>query len=391
MRYLDETLTDLAETKLVLLTGPRQVGKTTIAEHWLKGRRGIYLNYDVPEDRDVILRREFIDPVRYDAVVLDEIHKFARWKTLLKGVVDQRRHTMKMVVTGSARLDVFQRGGDSLLGRHEYLCLHPFSVGELLHGKLLPPPANWLTPGDYAGGKKTEKLWQRLANRSGFPEPYTKNDTKQHQRWSLRRRSLLVRDDLRELSQIRELSLVEHLAMLLPARVGSPLSINSLREELSVAHDTVSSWIETLERLYYCFRISPYSARIGRSVRKEKKLYLWDWSVIESPSARFENMVASHLLKAIHGWTDVGFGEFDLCYFRDRDSNEVDFVITEKRKPIAILECKKSDTSPSKPLLRLARELHMIPAIQLVELPNIDRTDAHFRVVSAHHYLANFP
>jgi hypothetical protein len=297
------------------------------------------------------------------------------------------------VVTGSARLDLYQRGGDSLLGRVEHVRLHPFSIGELVRGGGDPPlpPQDWLDAASVKADLETP--WARLERRGGFPEPWTRDDTAQHRRWMQSRRSLLVREDLRDLTQIRQLALVEQLALLLPERIGTPLSVNALREDLQVGHDTVSSWLEALERLYYCYRIAPYAKRLARTLTRERKLYLWDWSEVESEGARFENMVASHLLKAVHFWTDMGHGEFGLHYIRDKEKREVDFAITDRRRVVALIECKLSDTSPSPSLVRYQDMLGGVAAVQLVRTPRVDRRvpGANVRVVSAAVYLASLP
>jgi hypothetical protein len=390
-RYLSEPLRRFAAEKFVLLSGPRQVGKTTLAEEWLdQGGGGRYLNWDVPEDRAAILRRGFPGDPRPRALVLDELHKYPRWKSWLKGLYDRRATRVPTVVTGSARLDVYQRGGESLLGRVEQLRLHPLTLGELQRrgGAEVPPPADWLSLGSYAPG--SERIWARLEGRSGFPEPYLRNEAAHHRRWSNSRRSFLVREDLRDLTQIRQLALVEHLAIVLPERVGSPLSINSLREDLQVGHDTVSAWLEALERLYFSYRIAPYTRRIARALTKERKLYLWDWSQVEDEGTRFENMVAGHLLKSVHYWNDLGLGDFDLHYVRDKEKREVDFLVTERRRPLALIECKLRDTTPSEALFRVQAALGGIPALQLVRTPRVDRSvpGARVRVVSAATYLA---
>lgn len=389
-RYLDEPLARLAEQRFVLLSGPRQVGKTTLARHWLDSSGGEYLNWDVPEDRDRILKRSFLQGLPPESLVLDELHKYPRWKSWLKGVFDRSGPRPRVIVTGSARLDLFQRGGDSLLGRHERLRLHPWTIGELTHGTPSAPPADWLSAGRDV---PDPALWARLERTSGFPEPWLADDEATHRRWSARRRSLLVREDLRDLTQIRQLALVEHLAVLLPERVGSPLSVNALREELQVGHDTVSNWLEALETLYFAFRIPPYTRRLARAIMKERKLYLWDWSEVQSPAARFENMVASHLLKAVHLWTDLGLGEFDLRYIRDKEKREVDFVITERRVPQVLIEAKLSDTEPTGPLVYFQERLGAVPAVQLVRTPGVDRTSAvaKRRVVSAPTFLSALP
>lgn len=384
MRYLQETLAKFAKHKFVLLSGPRQVGKTTMAKEWLSEKNGDYFNWDADEHKKIIIERSFLHPLTEAAFVFDEIHKYGRWKSWLKGLYDLYHEKFQAVVTGSARLDLFQKGGDSLLGRCEYLRLHPFSIGELMHGKLMPPPEDWIR----LEPKKTSyEKWLRLERMSGFPEPYTTNDPLYYKRWSTRRRSLLVKEDIREITQVKTLSLVEHLAILLPQRVGSPLSVNALREELQVAHDTVSSWLSILERLYFCFRITSFHKKISRGLKKEQKLYLWDWPQVENPSARFENMVASHLLKAVHAWNDLGFGEYSLHFVRDKEKNEIDFVITERSKPLVFIECKMYEDSISLSN-KLVNQYDKIPVLQFVSTDNVDYTKGRIRVVSAHRYLA---
>lgn len=386
-RYIYKTLTEFAADKFVLLTGPRQVGKTTLAKTWLEGHGGRYLNWDIAEDRTTLLGKPFHTSQLQSHLVLDEIHKYARWKSWLKGLYDAKHDRIQVVVTGSARLDTFQKGGDSLLGRYELLHLHPFSIGEILHGEMRKPPGDWLDVG--SSDKTSQEAWKQLYLFGGFPEPFSKQSELHHTRWTSRRRELLVKEDLREISQIRNLSLVEHLAILIPTKIMSPLSVNSLREELQVSHDTVSSWIEMLERLYFCYRISPYNKKISRSIQKEQKIYLWDWSTVEDVAARFENMVGSCLLKSIHAWNDVGYGQFELQYLRDKEKREVDFVIVNKRKPICLIECKLNDKTLSPNLFHFANQLDAkIPKIQLVNSKNIDVRSGTSRVVSADKFLS---
>jgi predicted AAA+ superfamily ATPase len=383
-RYAADLLAQLSGDKFVLVSGPRQVGKTTLASAWLADRDGDYLSWDAPIDRKRILDHELFSSV--GALVLDELHKYARWKSLLKGLYDKAHTRLAVVVTGSARLDVFSRGGDSMFGRYELLRLHPLSLGELTHGKLAPPPATFA---DMAIGRvQPASTLDQLDVMGGFPEPFLRNSGAFHTRWSARRRDLLVREDLRELTQIRQLSLVEHLLLLLPARVGSTLSINALREEIGVAHESVSTWLDAFERLYLVFRLAPYVARHTRSLTKERKLYLWDWSQIQDPGARFENLVASHLLKSVHAWNDAGLGEFDLCYFRDREKREVDFVVTNRRKPVALIECKLSDEQLSPSLVHLGEKIGGVPMIQLVRKPGVDKGRGLTRIMSADAFLA---
>jgi hypothetical protein len=228
---------------------------------------------------------------------------------------------------------------------------------------------------------------EQLDRFGGFPEPFYRASRAFHTRWSARRRDLLLREDLRDLTQIRALSLVEHLWLLLQDRVGAPLSINALREEIGVAHETVSTWLEALERLFLIFRLAPYSARRTRSLTKERKLYFLDWSQLADPGARFENLVACHLLKSVHIWSDLGLGEFGLWYWRDREKREVDFVITERRRPVALIESKLSGEALSPSLLYLGQQLGGIPQVQLVRKDGVDRARKSTRIVSADRFL----
>ena len=391
MRYLSDALTRFADDKFVFLTGPRQSGKTTQAKAWLARHKGHYFNWDIAKDREAV-RKLFSTNVAPAAhLVLDEVHKHPRWKRNLKGLYDGLHEAISVVVTGSARLDVYQRGGDSLLGRYEHLRLHPFTIGELVRsaGEVAPePPADWLAVN--VKSTAAPKIWERLRRFSGFPEPYTKANALHHQRWSLRRRELVLREDVRDLSQVKHIDLIEDLAALLPSRVGAPLSINGLREELQVAFDTVKAWLEILDRLYYCFRLKPYSKKIARSLTKETKLYLWDWTGIDEPGARFENMVASHLLKSVHYWRDLGYGEYDLSYFRDREKREVDFIITLRGAPVAAIECKLTDTQLSPGLIRFGEWFADVPRVQLVAVEGVHLRTKHGVVGTAADYLAGF-
>ncbi len=387
-RYLAGYLQEFAQSKMVLLSGPRQVGKTTLCQEWL-GADGLYLNWDIPEHREEVLRKIFhreILRLPHDKMVLDEIHKYDRWKNGLKGLTDRRIPGLQIVVTGSSRLDTFQKGGDSLLGRFERLRLHPITVAEALGKSFAPPPARWT-----GTGKEPEaaSIWERLEHYSGFPEPYLRADKNFYTRWSTGRRNLLVREDIRDLSQIRALGTLENLTLLLPEKVMSPLSVNSLREDLGVAFDTISSWLTQLEALYYCFRLSPFAARIATALKKEQKLYLWDYAQVENPAARFENMVASHLLKSVHLWNDLGYGDFSLHYYRDKQKREVDFILCNRRRPLLAVECKQSDRNVSENLLFLQKLYPDLTCLQLLGIETGARkTAAGIQVISAWNFFA---
>ena len=274
--------------------------------------------------------------------ILDEIHKYRTWRNLLKGLFDGRREGQKILVTGSARLDHFRRGGDSLQGRYHLLRLHPFTVAELGVGTL-----------------------DDLLVLGGFPEPFLSGSEVEARRWSREYRSLLVHEEVRSLEQIVDLGNLELLVMQLPERVGSPLSINAMAEEIQVSHKTVSRWMSALERLYAVFRLPPFGAPRMRAVKKAAKHYHMDWTLVDDEGARFENLVACHLLKWVHHEQDVKGRELELRYYRDRDGREVDFVVTERRSPVLIVECKRSDSGVDRGLHYLKSRFRECDAWQI--------------------------
>jgi len=330
-RYLVPQVEKDLRKKMVFLGGPRQVGKTTLARKLL-GPGGGYLNWDIPENRESILKRE-LPPG--DFWVFDEIHKFRGWRNFLKGVYDQQGRNKKILVTGSARLDYYRRGGDSLQGRYHYLRLHPLSAAEL---KL-----------------DDAKDFHALLTLGGFPEPFFEGSETEARRWSREYRQRFLQEDLASLESVQDTGRFEHLILRLPELVGSPLSINAVREDLQVSHKTVSKWLDILERLYGIFRLPPFGAPKIRAVKKERKHYHFDWSLVPEPSFRFENLVASHLLKWTHFLQDTEGRDVDLRYFRDVDGREVDFIVVENGKPMQAVECKWGD-QPVSPHLRYYKE-----------------------------------
>jgi len=318
-RYLAGQIRRDLVRKMVFVAGPRQVGKTTLALS-LPGARAGYLSWDVAEHRERILKSELPAGRLW---VLDEIHKYRRWRNYLKGVYDGRRRGQRILVTGSGRLDLYRFGGDSLQGRYHLLRLHPFSAAEL--------------------GLKTPAELRELLTLGGFPEPYLSGSEVEARRWSRQHRTLLVREDVVSLERIQDLGHLELLVLRLPELVGSPLSVNALREDLQVSHKTVSAWIAALARLYAVFRLPPLGAPRIRAVKKEQKHYLFDWSVVPGDSARFENLVACHFLKWVHFEQDSLGLDVELRYFRDVEGREVDFVVVEGRRPRLLVECKWAD------------------------------------------------
>ncbi len=364
-RYLlPQVRRDLAR-KMVFIAGPRQVGKTTLARSLERGSGG-YLNWDVPADRERILRGELPSGRLW---VFDEIHKYRRWRNYLKGLYDGRPRGQRILVSGSARLDLYRFGGDSLQGRYHLLRLHPFSVAEI--------------------GIRNTRDWMQLLTLGGFPEPFLSGSESEARRWSREYRNRLVREDIVSLERIQDLGQLELLMLHLPERVGSPLSINALREDLRVSHKSVANWLAALERLYAIFRLSPFGAARIRAVKKEQKHYHLDWSLVPNEASRFENLVACHLLKWVHFEQDSSGRELDLRYFRDVDRREVDFVITERGRPIMLVECKYSDTDIDGGLRYLRARFPQAQAWQISATGSKDyRTPDGIRVAPAPELLA---
>lgn len=329
-RYLEEAVRADLDGKMVFIGGPRQVGKTTLALSVLGAdseSHPAYLNWDSIATRKLLLGGSL--PAEQPLIVLDEIHKYKGWRNLVKGLYDLNKTSRRFLVTGSAKLDYYRRGGDSLQGRYHYHRLHPLTLHEI------------------SANPSMDDL-DRLLRFGGFPEPFLKADTRHWKRWQNERRSRVVRDDLVDLEQVKELSQIDLLADILPARVGSPLSINNLRQDLGVAFETADRWVGILENLYYCYRIEPFGLPRLRAAKKEKKLYMWDWSLCDDAAARFENLTASHLLKYCHRIEDQEGDRMALRFIRDAEKREIDFVVVRDGKPEFAVECKSGEASLSR-------------------------------------------
>jgi len=360
-RYLSPIIDSDLKEKMVFLGGPRQVGKTSLSLQYLDPpieTHPAYLNWDNIKARKGILQGEL--PKNQKLVIFDEIHKFSRWRNLIKGLYDTHKSETAFLITGSARLDYYRKGGDSLLGRYHYLRLHPFSLLEV-------------------NSSPTAEDLQRLLSFGGFPEPLSRGNERFWRRWNRERLQRILYDDLRDLENVREVSLIELLLDNLPERVGSPLSIQNLRELLSVAHDSVERWIRILETLYVCFRIPPFGAPKIKAVKKEQKLYFWDWSQVPSPGARFENLVASQLLKYCHWMEDTEGYAMELRYLRDVERREIDFVVLKNKRPLFAVECKTGEKSPSQ-VMHYFRERLQIPRYYQVHLGSADFGNEHTSV-----------
>lgn len=403
-RTLSPVLAELcfADHKMAFVSGPRQCGKTTLAKMLLKERAaGAYWNWD-----DVAFRRRWVKdpgasvpPSAGDGcplVVYDEIHKAKGWKRALKGIYDTLDRPADVLVTGSARLSVYRKGGDSLVGRYHHFRLHPFSVREVTQPSL-PGADDALAAflGGDSGGAAAQQAVDGMMRYGMFPEPFLAQSDRKARLWRRSRIERVIREDLRDLSRTLELSQVEMLAALLPERVGAPLPVSALRDLLEVGHGTVNRWLAFLRELYYLFELKPYSNHIARSLRKEGKFYLWDASEVAAPPARFENLVACHLLRACQLWTDSGEGDFELCYLRNKEKQEIDFLVVRDRRPWLPVEVKFTDTTPSPNWRRLLSALPCREAVQLCATPDVRHVhrvaDRRLTVASAAAFLSCLP
>jgi uncharacterized protein len=364
--------------QMVFLMGPRQVGKTTLsleaASEWPEH---FYFSWDNTAERllflegaEAIAKQAGLQELGAERPILifDEIHKFGKWKGFLKGFFDLYEKITRIIVTGSARLNVYKRGGDSLMGRYFYYRIHPLSVAEIVSPDLIKTEI-----------RKSPKAiqeadWEALLKHGGFPEPFVQRSENFSRRLQAMRKDQLFREDIRDGTRIQELAQLELLAELLRKQAAQSMDYQSLAKKVGVSADTIRRWVEVLKSFYYCFSIQPWSKNITRSLLKEPKLYLWDWSLIEDEGHRNENLVASHLLKAVHFWTDRGLGEYGLYYLRTKDQREVDFIVTKNKKPWFIVEVKTKAKGMSPELYRFQEETQAPHAFQVAfDLPFVNK------------------
>jgi len=383
-RYLQEKIEKDLNDKMIFIGGPRQVGKTTLARLIGKEKytKFSYLNWDNPEDRKKIIAGQFESDARL--IIFDEIHKYKKWKNYIKGQFDKYKERFSILVTGSARLDLYRKGGDSLMGRYYHYRLHPFSLAEIVENKNKIEPFQELV---FNAHPKASQYFSRLLAFGGFPEPFLSNDQEVLRRWQNQRVDRLVKEDIRDIESLQDLSVMQVLVDMLPERVGSLLSLNSLREDLEVAHGTIKLWMNILEKFYYHFRIYPFSASAIKSLRKEAKMYLWDWSQVTSAGARLENIVASHLLKLCHYLHDAKGHKAELFYLRDIEQRETDFLVVVGKKPWFAVEVKNTDQKISKSLSYFGVKLAVPFKYQLVNVENIDFMQDGIRVMSVDKFL----
>ena len=349
-RYLDARVRADLQKKMVILTGPRQVGKTTLSRQLVTEYDDAqYLNYDVPEHRRVLTARTWNKKARL--LVFDEIHKMSGWKPWLKGVFDGRAEGQALLVTGSARMDTFRQAGESLAGRYFKLRLHPISVRE------------WC---EQTGATADDAL-AHLLKRGGFPEPCLAATDEEADRWRSEYFSDLVREDVLEFSRLQEITTMRLFAELLRERVGSPLSLASMGRDLAISPNTLRKYLEILEALFIVFIVRPWHRNIARATLQAPKVYFYDTGLVKGDAGvRFENFIACSLLKHVEWQKDALGKEMGLHYIRTKDGAEVDFAVSEGDQLIDLVECKLGDHKPHRALMRFAAEWPQARASQVL-------------------------
>lgn len=374
--YLKKILETLKnKTQMIFLMGARQVGKTTLTNQISKHyQKHIYLNWDIDDHRLLILSgQKFIESIfpkevigPRPLVIFDELHKMPNWKNFIKGFYDLYKESYDIIVTGSAHLNVFQKGGDSLMGRYIPYTLNPFSVGELSgqdSTDLLRPPSSI----------SAEDI-KTLYDFGGFPDPFLSRSVEDYNQWKRLRRTQLFREDIRDLTNIQEISQIELCAQFLIAQSGCIFNRSTLSKKLRVGIQTIDRWSEVLSQFYFSFKVYPFSHNIPHSLIKEPKIYMNDWSIVENHGAKFENFVACHLKKSVEYWNESGKGDFSLNFLRDKNQREVDFIITKDQDPWMLIECKTRDQSVSKPLYYFQEKTKAPFSFQVVkEMPYINQ------------------
>ncbi len=348
-RYiLDDVLMDLKK-KMVFIGGPRQVGKTTLVKSILSSHfsKGIYLNWDFDENRRDIIKKKWQEEDQL--IIFDELHKYPKWKSWIKGIYDVTGDKHSIIVTGSARLDIYRRGGDSLMGRYHYFRLHPFSLDEI------------------PSGISDKDAFKRLMTVGGFPEPFISGDEREARRWRRERYDRILKEDVRDLESIQNIQLLGLFLDLLRQRVSGLVTLTNIANDIQIAAKTAKAWLELLERMYLIFIVRPYTKSLPRAIQKPPKVYFFDNAdVIGNEGAIFENLVAAALIKRLHFFEDRDGYKYELKYLRDKEGREVDFVIVKDNQIEEIIEVKYGDESISKSLIYYAQKLMPKKVTQIV-------------------------
>ena len=372
MRYITSHILDDLRKKMVFVGGPRQVGKTTLAKAILSKNfpAGIYLNWDYDEDRQDILQKRWSD--ENDLLIFDELHKFPRWKSWIKGLYDVSHEIHSFLITGSARLDVYRRGGDSLMGRYHYWRLHPFTLDEI------------------PNGFSSKDAFNRLMTVGGFPEPFLDGDEREARRWRRERFDRVIREDVRDLESVRNIQLLSMFLDLLRHRVGGLVRLSNIASDIQISPKTAKSWLEILERMYLVFSVRPYTKSLPRAVLKPPKVYFFDNAdVLGDEELRFENLVATSLLKRLHFLEDRDGYCYELRYIRDKEGREVDFAVLKDGHLEELIEAKYSDDSISRHLQYYAERLRPEKATQIVAKVRRPYNKGRIKVIDPISYFQN--
>ncbi|MBI5300316.1 MAG: ATP-binding protein [Deltaproteobacteria bacterium] len=398
---------DVFGRQMRFVVGPRQAGKTTLARNFLekKGTPKLYYSWDDREIKNSYRK----DPSFFMKDVLtckkenekvwlcfDEIHKMPKWKNILKGIFDGHEDIIQFIITGSARLDMLKYTGESLLGRYFAFRLFPLTLSELvavprkIEFSLVRPEPSAFVEKVLDGGLTDGGGFDDLLNKSGFPEPFLSDSSIFLAKWHNDYIEHYIKEDLRDLTNIHELEKVFDLIDILPSKIGNPLSLNSLREDIEVSHTAIRTWLTALKLVYVIFAIKPYSKNMIRSLKKAEKCYFFDWTRVENDASRFENYIACELFSFCSFLKDAGAGDYELFYVRTKDGLETDFLITHKKAPWILFEAKSNEEKMASHHITHSEALGGIPIVQLIKKKGIVRvSNRKYFTISADRFFCN--
>jgi len=387
------------EKPMVFISGPRQSGKTTFSKYIAsKEKSYLYFNYDIRKNKALLVTNpvffEKVDifPGHKPLIILDEIHKYADWKDYLKGIYDEFSDTYRFLITGSGRLDLFSYKGDSLAGRYLQFHLFPFTIGELSSKKTGPKFSLSHLVKIPDKSIESERYLDSFMKVGGFPEPFLKGSRQSYRRWANSYHSQIIREDIRDALAVKNIDTMETLYAMLDYRIGSLFSASGISQQLKISHSTVLSWMKIFEKFYLIFKLKPFSRNISRTLLREPKYYFYDFANIQEEGLKFENLIAVELKRAVTLWKDYGLGNFNLSFIRNKEKEEVDFIISKDESPVLLIEAKLTKSDVSKNLVKFQNILN-IPAIQLVRTPGICRKYKNNKnsilIISAGHWLSN--